>query len=469
MSDRKWISFVLVATGVFMTTLDSSIVNIALPVIMERLKAPFETVQWIVVIYLLTISSSLLAFGRLSDIRGRRWVYCYGFIGFTLGSLFCALATQAWHLIFSRAFQGVGAAMIMACSPALVVDTFPYKERGKALGLVGTVVATGLTAGPALGGLILAHFSWRMIFFLNIPIGIAAVVAAQKILSGTTADRASREPFDWWGAIWLAVTLFSLMTFMLHVGKWPASSLRMLALAVLAMAGLILLVWVERQCPYPILDGSILKNRFFIVSVGCAMILFAGLFSIIFLMPFYLMRPAGLSAQAAGYLMMIPFVFLFFFSPLSGWLSDRIGSKLLCFAGMGGLTTALIAFGDLTPSAGRLAEMWRLGLAGVSVAIFLPAYNASAMGSVVPQKRGIASGIIAAARNFGMVIGVALSGLIFSHSFSQLSGGLNANSYQPLLKPVFLRAFHLSMLAGAGLVAAGWLLTLFRGTPPTDS
>ncbi|MDX2452864.1 MFS transporter [Desulfosarcina sp.] len=135
--NRKWVSFILVATGIFMSTLDSSIVHIALPVIMENLNAPFKTVQWMVVIYLLTISSTLLAFGRLSDIKGRRWVYCYGFVWFTLGSLLCGTAGQASYLILSRAFQGIGAAMIMACSPALVVDAFPLKERGKALGLVG--------------------------------------------------------------------------------------------------------------------------------------------------------------------------------------------------------------------------------------------------------------------------------------------------------------------------------------------
>ena len=461
--ERKWATFMLVATGIFMSTLDSSIVNIALPTIMENLNAPFETVQWIVVIYLLTISSTLLAFGRLSDIKGRRWVYCYGFIWFILGSLLCGTAGHAPVLILSRAFQGIGAAMIMACSPALVVDVFPQEERGKALGLVGTVVATGLTAGPALGGLILQHFSWRVIFFLNIPIGAAAVVAAWHILKGTAADSASHEPFDWPGAICLAAMLFSFMTFMLHVDKWAVTSVRMILLAVVTIAVLVLFILAERKTAYPIVDPQILKNRFFMVSVICAVILFAGLFSITFLMPFYLMRPAGLSVQSAGYIMMIPFVFLFFFSPLSGWISDRVGSRVLCFAGMGGLTTALFSFTTLTPSTGLFPEIWRLGLAGIGVALFLPAYSASAMSAISMQKRGIASGTVAAARNFGMVTGVALSGLTFSHTFTRLSGGLNANVYHPQLQPIFLEAFHAAMMAGTVLVAAGWMLTLFRG------
>ena len=456
----------LVATGIFMSTLDSSIVNIALPAIMENLDAPFETVQWIVVIYLLTISSTLLAFGRLSDIKGRRWVYCYGFFWFSLGSLLCGTAGHAPMLIFSRAFQGIGAAMIMACSPALVVDAFPQKERGKALGLVGTVVATGLTAGPALGGLILQHFSWRVIFFVNIPIGAAAVVAAWHILKGTAADSASHEPFDWPGAICLAAMCFGLLTFMLHVDKWAFTSVRMIVLALVTVAVLVLFILAERRTAFPIVDTQILKNRFFIVSIICAIILFAGLFTITFLMPFYLMRPAGLNVQTAGYIMMIPFVFLFFFSPLSGWMSDRVGSRVLCFAGMGGLTTALFSFTTLYPSDGFFPEIWRLGLAGIGVALFLPAYSASAMSAISIQKRGIASGTVAAARNFGMVTGVALSGLMFSHTFTRLSGGLNANVYIPQLQPIFMDAFHSAMMAGTVLVACGWALTLFRGDVP---
>lgn len=460
---RKWVTFMLVATGIFMSTLDSSIVNIALPAIMENLNAPFETVQWIVVIYLLTISSTLLAFGRLSDIRGRRWVYCYGFAWFTLGSLLCGTAGHASWLILSRAFQGIGAAMIMACSPALVVDAFPHKERGKALGLVGTVVATGLTAGPALGGFILQHFSWRLIFFLNVPIGAAAAVVAWHILKGTAAESASHEPFDWIGAVCLAATLFSVLTLMLHVDKWAITSYRMIVLALVGVAALVLFVLAELRVDYPIVDTQIIKNRFFMVSVTCAVILFAGLFTITFLMPFYLMRPAGLNAQMTGYIMMIPFVFLFFLSPLSGWISDRVGSRVLCFAGMGGLTAALFSFTTLNPSSGFFPEIWRLGLAGIGVALFLPAYSASAMNAVSTQKRGIASGTIAAARNFGMVTGVALSGMMFSHTFTRLSGGLNANVYEPHLRPAFMNAFHAAMLAGAVLVTAGWMLTLFRG------
>ncbi len=467
-NNRKWGVFSLVAIAIFMTTLDSSIVNIALPEIMVDLNASFETIQWIVVIYLLTISSTLLAFGRLSDIKGRRWVYCSGFFWFGVGSLLCGSAGSAPMLIASRAFQAIGAAMVMACSPALVVDAFPHQERGKALGLVATIVATGLTTGPALGGLILQYSTWRMIFLLNIPIGGTALVAAWRILEGTASNGTADEPFDWLGAVWLTVTLFSLLTFLLHLNQWALSSPRMITLLLITGMGFLLFVLAERQTAYPIADIQILKNRFFVVSVICAIILFAGLFTIAFLMPFYLMRPAGMNARDAGYVMMIPFVFLFFVSPLSGWLSDRVGSRVLCFAGMGALATALFSFTTLYPTGQLFPVGWRLALAGTGVSLFLPAYNASAMNSVPVKKRGMASGTVAAARNFGMVCGVALSGLVFSRCFSVLSGGKNANVYDSGLRFVFVEAFHAAMLAGTLLVLAGWILTLFRGPAPVD-
>jgi len=185
---NKWVVFGLVATGIFMSTLDGSIVNIALPEIMDSFKVPMTIIEWVVAVYLLIGSALLLSFGRLSDIYGRRVIYSSGLIIFSCGSFFCGAAESAMILITARAFQGLGAALIMACTPAIIVDTFPLKERGRTLGMIGAVVASGLTAGPAIGALILEHFSWRMIFYINIPIGICAALAVFIILKGSNSD-----------------------------------------------------------------------------------------------------------------------------------------------------------------------------------------------------------------------------------------------------------------------------------------
>ena len=157
--EKKWKIFFLVATSIFMSTLDSSIVNVALPYMMQDLKTDIQTIQWVVLIYLVTVSSLLLTFGRLSDIKGRRAVYVLGFSIFVTGSLLCGMAGTSFFLIISRMVQGCGASMLMACSPALIVDAFPVKERGKALGYIGAVVAAGLTTGPVAGGILLEYFS----------------------------------------------------------------------------------------------------------------------------------------------------------------------------------------------------------------------------------------------------------------------------------------------------------------------
>ncbi|MCP4686512.1 MAG: MFS transporter, partial [Desulfobacterales bacterium] len=310
-SKNKWIVFSLVAVGVFMSTLDSSIVNIAMPAVMRDLQAPMNQIEWVVMSYLLTVSSLLLAFGRLSDIKGRPWVYSRGFIIFTAGSLLCAMAPGAIWLIFARAFQGMGAAMIMACSPALVADVFPSSERGRGMGMIGTVVAAGLTTGPALGGVILAYFSWRVIFFINIPIGVMSVIAIHRILGGKNAGGdASPEKtirggaFDWPGAFLLAVCFCSFILALNRGGAWGYTSWRFGACVLAAGAGAMWFIRVESRSPHPIFETSLARIRLFALPILSALILFASLFTIVFLMPFYLVHPAGCAYNKAGGMMM---------------------------------------------------------------------------------------------------------------------------------------------------------------------
>ena len=243
---NKWLIFSLVAVGIFMSTLDGSIVNVALPTIMAELGVPLTTVKWVVVIYLLTISSLLLSFGRLSDMRGRRWVYSRGLAVFSLGSLLCGLSPGALWLIASRALQGVGAAMIMACTPALVVDVFPAAERGRALGMVGTVVAAGLTMGPALGGMLLQFFPWRVIFYINVPVGIAAVLATLRVLK-RGSETTSQETFDWPGSILLAVCFTALLIVLSRSNEWGYTSPQTLALTGVFVVSAIFLIRQETR------------------------------------------------------------------------------------------------------------------------------------------------------------------------------------------------------------------------------
>ncbi|MDY0222079.1 MAG: MFS transporter [Desulfobacterium sp.] len=466
---KKWLIFVCVALGVFMSTLDSSIVNIALPYIMQDMGTGLETIQWVVVVYLLTISSLLLTFGRLSDIRGKRVVYTGGFIIFTLGSLLCATAITPFFLIVSRIVQACGAAMLMACSPALIVDTFPAKERGKALGMVGAVVAAGLTAGPVAGGILLDLFTWRFIFYINIPIGIGATLAGFMILRGTGADHANLEPMDKTGSLLLAISLVCLLAVLTHLNQWSFFSAKTMGLLLAsAMAGLGF-IWNESRTPHPLFDPALLRIRLFVLPVITSAILFGALFVIVFMMPFFLVHPCGLSASGAGLIMITPFVLLFFIAPMSGALYNRTGSRFPCTLGMALLALALFSFTRIDPSSGTAAVVWRLALAGTGISLFVSPNSAAAMGAIPANRRGIASAAVATARNLGMVVGVALAGLIFTGTFTSLNHGIPFKTYTPDVEPFFMAGFHRAMAAGALMACLGAVLSFLRGNDRPDN
>jgi len=465
-SPGRWQVFLLVAVGIFMATLDGSIVNIAVPTIMQELGVSVAAVQWVVMIYLLTITSLLLSFGRLSDIHGRRRVYGLGLVTFSFGSLCCGLAVNIFWLIGARLFQGLGAAMIMACTPALIVDTFPQAERGRALGFIGSVVASGLTTGPVVGGLLLHFFSWRAIFLINIPIGLFTAGLVHTILKGSQADISRRETFDWPGAIMLALCLGPFLLAVTHGYDWGYFSRPTLLLMATSLVSGAVLVYAEQRAVHPILDSKLFRIRLFALPILAAIIIFASLFSLVFLMPFYLINPGGFAIDRAGYLMATIFVFLFIVSPLSGALSDRIGSRLLCTCGTGIVAAALYLLALLPPGASVVEIVWRLSLAGIGMAVFIPPNSATAMNSVPRHRRGVASATVAAARNLGMVLGVAVSGAVFNGTFHRLSKGIGMKQYQPSLELVFMQAFHAAMIGGALIALVGVMVSFLRGPEP---
>ena len=463
-SPNKWQVFFLVAIGIFMSTLDGSIVNIAVPSIMRDFDASLATIQWVVMIYLLTVTSLLLSFGRLSDLRGRRQVYSLGLLCFATGSLLCGLAGNVVWLIGSRLFQGVGAAMIMACTPALIVDIFPATERGRALGLVGSVVALGLSAGPALGGLVLHLLSWRAIFFINIPFGLITAGAVFFLLKGSEADITREETFDWPGALFLALGLGSLLLAVTHCYDWGYASPSIVGLFLLAGMAMLALILIEARTHHPILSLDLFRIRLFYLPMISSVLLFTSLFSLVFLMPFYLLRPNGLPIDQAGYIMATNFVFLFVVSPVAGALSDRIGSRLLCAGGMGIVALALYLLGSLPPRISSLAIIWRLALVGVGTGIFIPPNSSSAMTAVPTCRRGVASGTMAGARNLGMVLGVALSGALFNSTFHRLNHGFSRKEYRPVLESVFMASFQTAMRWAMVVALLGMVVSYLRGT-----
>ena len=461
--EKKWKIFFLVATSIFMSTLDSSIVNVALPYMMQDLKTDMQTIQWVVLIYLVTVSSLLLTFGRLSDIKGRKPVYVLGFTIFVAGSLLCGIARIPSFLIISRAVQGCGASMLMACSPALIVDAFPVQERGKALGMIGAVVAAGFTIGPVIGGLILEYLSWQFIFYINIPIGIAAAICGMIVLKGVHEASGSGEPMDKTGSILLIIILSSLIVFMTQISRWGMISILSLSFAGTGILASIGFVANEVRSSYPLFDMELLKIKLFLFPLISSAILFAALFVIVFMMPFYLTYPCDFSASKTGSIMIAPFLFLLFVSPVSGILYDRFGSRGLCMIGMSILALSLVSLMSVHPSMGVFSILWRIALAGIGTALYISPNNTAIMSCVPLPRRGIASGAVATARNLGMVIGVTLAGLIFTTSFSILTNGSSLENYLAGMEPFFMISFKRTMAMGAILAVFGIFVTFARG------
>ena len=446
-----------------MSTLDSSIVNVALPTLMGKLNTTMLTIEWVVLIYLIAFTALILSFGRLSDIMGRRRVLVMGHTLFTASSLLCALSPDVVTLIFARALQGTGAAMIMSCSQALVVDAFPENERGRALGTIATVVAAGLTSGPAIGGFILTHFEWWVIFAVNIPVGLTVAILASRILKGTESDTRREEPFDLLGGLLIALACGTLFTALTHGHAWGYGSLRVLGLTGIGVTLIAIFIAHEKRVPYPILDPSLFHDRTFRLPVMSAISLYTALFTMVFLMPFYLIFPMGYSEAQVGTVMMIPFALLFVVPPLSGALADRMGSRILCVMGLAILSLALtlLAWPSHTTAFPPIA--FKLALSGFGIALFLPPNNTTIMSSVPPFRRGVASSVVGAARNLGMVMGVALAGAVFNHTYTALSGAQGLSTYTPAMEGPFLTAFRYALFCGAATAAIGSVLAWLRG------
>jgi EmrB/QacA subfamily drug resistance transporter len=463
---NQWAVFAVVAIGVLMATLDSSIVNISLPAIARSFHRPLNGVlQWVVMAYLLVIVSLLLTAGRLGDMLGRKPIWQLGLVLFTLGSALAGLAPSIGALIASRAVQGVGAALLMAISPALLTGAFPPSERGRALGMNSLTVALGVSLGPPLGGIITERLSWRWIFFINLPLGVLGIVLAALLLPAPTGRQPLR--FDLAGAALLAVSLASLtgaMSFGHELG-WGSPPI-VLGL-ILAALGLLLLGWQEARHPAPILDPRLLRNPRFSLAWVSLVASFLALFGVAFLTPFYLQQLRGLSTERAGLLMMAYPLALALFAPVAGLLSDKLGSGVLAPLGLFVAAGALVQLGLCDEHTPLLDVGARLSLAGIGQALFQPANSSALMGAAPRDRQGLAGGLLATGRVLGQGLGVAVAGAVFAAFGGAEAGRLLALRHQvraePWLVETFVSSYRAALWVGAAIALVGALVSLARG------
>jgi EmrB/QacA subfamily drug resistance transporter len=460
----------LVGIGVFMATLDSSIVNISLPAIARYFNVGLSgAVEWIIIAYLVVTAATLLTIGRLADMVGRKRIWQSGLLLFTLGSALCGAAPSLGLLIAARAFQGLGGALLMAISPAMLTSAFPPNERGRALGINSVIVALGVSAGPTLGGIITQSFTWRWIFFVNVPIGIIAIFAVQRFLH-EQAER-KREQFDLAGAVLLGMGLATLTLGLSFGQEWGWTSAGLLMAFAITLYSILMLLFVENNSASPLIDFALLRNRLF-ASANISLILcFLALFAVSFLMPFYLEELRGYSALQAGlFLTPLP-LSIAVVAPVSGWLSDRVGTRWLASTGLLIACVGLVLISQIDAHSTPFAIIWRLVFTGIGQGMFQSPNNSALMGAAPRGRQGVAAGFLATGRVVGQSVSVALAGAIFVGAGSAVAGAQLAGARAQLspaaianLQQTFVNGFHLAFVVCASIAAFGVFTSLARGS-----
>ena len=450
--NRWWI---ITAIGMFtiMSTLD---VNIALPVMSRDLNIPMNQAEWVVSIYLMMICGLLLFFGKLGDSIGKIKVFRIGMVLFLIGLLFAGFNNSLALLLAARIVQATGASMTMANNNGIVTEIFPMNERGKALGLIGSFVSIGAIAGPGIGGLILGQLPWGYIFWINIPIGIVALILGTVVLPKDLPSK--RVPIDWSGFIsFLAYILTLFMGIFLGQERGFTDPL-ILGIAVIALAAF---VQIERHKNDPLVSFKLFSNSAFTLSLLSAFFIFVTNFFFNVISPFYLQNARGLSPEKAGYLLMIFPIVQVIVAPVAGSIADRIGPYRITMVGLLFIVGSQIGYALFNLQTSFVFVALMIGLVGFGNGLFQAPNNTVVMSSVAPRDLGIAGGMNALARNLGMVVGISSATTVLFSSMSH-TAGRKVTTYLTGQPNVFIAGMHVSFWVATALCCLALALTGYR-------
>lgn len=450
--DLKWWVLIAIGAGTFMSALDTSVVNTILPIVNTHFNSDIATVEWVVITYLLLISGLLPSFGRLGDIYGHKSVYMIGFFVFIISSLLCAIASCIYTLIAARAVQAIGAAMLSANSPAILTKSFPSQQRGQALGLQATMTYAGLITGPSLGGWLAEIFSWRAVFFINLPVGLIAM-ALSIIAIPKDNKNETREQFDVPGAIFFMGGLVALLFSLNQGSEYGWGSLPILSLFIFSIICSIIFISIEKRQNRPMLDLSLFNHRIFSTSAISAILNYICVYCVLFLMPFYLIQGRGISSSQSGLILSAQPLVMAIIAPISGTISDKIGARIPGVVGMGLLSIGLFMLSRLNLQTPMSFIIFSLITTGLGIGIFISPNNSALMGAAPFNRQGIAAGIMATSRNVGMVLGIGFSGAIFTTILA-----MNSDANTSLII-----AIQYSFLAASVIALLGVFTSAIRG------
>lgn len=466
----KWIVLIIASIGSMMAPLDGSIVNVSLPTIAESLDMDYAQIIWVPTAYLVTLTVLLLIVGRLSDMRGRKPFFVFGFAVFTLGSFLCSASQSGSELIAFRVLQAVGGACFAATSTAIVTDVFPSKERGKALGITIMSVYIGSALGPTLGGFLTYTLGWRSIFWVNIPIGILVIALAVMKLKPSGPTRTD-ERFDLLGSLTFGtglITLLVAMTLGESIGWTSATIVSMFAVALLSFG---LFIFVETKRGHAAMfDLSLIRhNRLFAAANLAALLNYTAFFGVSFVMSFYLQRVLGLTSLQTGAVLLATPVTMAILAPIAGWASDRVGSRLLSTGGMVIIAAVLLLMSMLNEASSIALVTVYLLLLGVGMGLFSSPNTSAVMGCVTKKDLGVASGMLSTMRTTGQsvsltVVGAVMATVASSSIMSSIFSG-GAGPDIGVEAAAFVQGMSAAFLVCATIAAVGAVFSFARGPP----
>jgi EmrB/QacA subfamily drug resistance transporter len=450
--NRKWWTLGAVAFGLFMIMLDNTIVNVALPSIQRDLDIGISELEWVFNGYALTFGVLMLTGGKLADLLGRRRIFIAGLVIFTIASLFCGLATSAAWLIGARVLQGAGSALMNPATLSIITATFPPRQRGMAIGIWAGVSAMALAIGPLVGGLITEHWSWNWIFFINVPIGILAILVTRLVVD-ESRDTSAEQRLDLPGLLSSGIALFALTYGLIEANTYGWTSARILSLFALAAVSFAAFILLELHQRAPMLDLNLFRNGTFAGTNSVMLLVGLAMFGVFFYNSLFIQNVMGWSAVQTGASFLPMTVLIILVAPAAGKWSDRVGSRWLMGVGMVLLSISLLIFSRLDASSDFWDILPGLLVGGFGMAIVMTPTTAAAMGSVPVDKAGVGSAVLNSMRQVGGALGIAVMGAIIASSATGQPG-------TPESLNGFVTGYQNALTVAAGIALVGAVLSV---------
>ena len=461
----KWRALLAVNFGTFMATMDFSIINVALPTLSDEFDRPPDVVVWASLTASLVSTGLTLTAGRSGDLFGRKRIYMTGWLVFGIGLVLASIAQSIEMLIVFRAVQAIGLAGALGTGNAIITEAFPDEERGRALGIVGSVVGAGLMTGPIAGGVLLGVGDWRALFWLRIPIVIIAFALAAWLIRDPDNERPGGK-LDIPGAVLLFAFLASALLAVNRGQAWGWSSPTILALAAFSVVSLVTFVRVETRTASPVLALDLFRRPTFSIAVGALILSFLGQSASIFLMPFYLIEVRDYSTVQTGLILATVPAMMLMFSTYSGQIADRYHFRYQTTIGIGIVALGLLWLSTVDADTTAPWIMARLAVGGIGAAIFMSPNASDVMGSVPKQMLGTAAASLATGRNVGSSVGLAISGAVLVFVAANSAGIDTVENARDLPPDAMLDGIKVAFRVAAGLSLLGAIASSLR--PPTE-